>query len=586
MVSQPVVETATPSRIVPGRIRLLPDALINRIAAGEVIERPASVVKELVENALDAGATRIDTALASRGAWSITVSDDGEGMAPDDLALAFQRHATSKLAALDDLDRLATLGFRGEALPSIAAVSRVRAASARAGAGEGAEVWLDGGLLQRSAPCAARPGTTIEVADLFAHTPARRKFLKSASTELSHICAVVQQHALARPDVAFAVDHEGRRVIEYPAAVTTTERLIQVYGRGLVDERLAPVRLRRGEIEVEGWCSRPDLARATRRGQEWFVNGRPVRHPLFLRAVDQAYATRLMAGRHPIVVLFVRIPPAEVDVNVHPAKRDVRFARPDDVIRVVIEALGEALSRDEIGREPAAPSPGVAGERSGQSDAVWEAPGTYVRSARPDDAVEPPMLGIGPSVRFLGQFDRTYLLAEIDGVLRVIDQHAAHERVLYERLLADYAASRREMQPLLVPETCEYPPDQAGAILERLDLLRDVGVDIEPFGTGRFVVRAVPAVIAGADWRALVWAMVDALISDDAMESPAPPHRLLATVACHAAIKAHQRLETETMAALLRDVVATPRNATCPHGRPVALTWTRSDLERAFGRRG
>jgi DNA mismatch repair protein MutL len=209
-----------------------------------------------------------------------------------------------------------------------------------------------------------------------------------------------------------------------------------------------------------------------------------------------------------------------------------------------------------------------------------------VRSARSDDAVEPPMLGIGPSVRFLGQFDRTYLLAEIDGVLRVIDQHAAHERVLYERLLADYAASRRETQPLLVPETCEYPPDQAGAILERLDLLRDVGVDIEPFGSGRFVVRAVPAAIAGADWRALVWAMVDALISDDAMESPAPPHRLLATVACHAAIKAHQRLEAETMAALLRDVVATPRNATCPHGRPVALTWTRSDLERAFGRRG
>jgi DNA mismatch repair protein MutL len=594
MVSQPVVETVTPPRIVPGRIRLLPDALINRIAAGEVIERPASVVKELVENALDAGATRIDTALASRGAWSITVSDDGEGMAPDDLALAFQRHATSKLAALDDLDRLATLGFRGEALPSIAAVSRVRAASARAGAGEGAEVWLDGGLLQRSAPCAARPGTTIEVDDLFGHTPARRKFLKSASTELSHICAVVQQHALARPDVAFAVDHEGRRVIEYPAAVTTTERLIQVYGRGLVDERLAPVRLRRGEIEVEGWCSRPDLARATRRGQEWFVNGRPVRHPLFLRAVDQAYATRLMAGRHPIVVLFVRIPPAEVDVNVHPAKRDVRFARPDDVIRVVIEALGEALSRYEIGgrilvpfnREPAAPSPGAAGERPGQSDTVWEAPGTYVRSARSDDAVEPPMLGIGPSVRFLGQFDRTYLLAEIDGVLRVIDQHAAHERVLYERLLADYAASRRETQPLLVPETCEYPPDQAGAILERLDLLRDVGVDIEPFGSGRFVVRAVPAAIAGADWRVLVWAMVDALTSDDAMESPAPPHRLLATVACHAAIKAHQRLETETMAALLRDVVATPRNATCPHGRPVALTWTRADLERAFGRRG
>ncbi|MBI3607520.1 MAG: DNA mismatch repair endonuclease MutL [Nitrospirae bacterium] len=575
-----LVEPQSPPPTSTGRIRLLPDALINRIAAGEVIERPASVVKELLENALDAGATRVDVALGSRELWSITVSDDGEGMSPDDLAIAFQRHATSKITDLTDFDHLATLGFRGEALPSIASVSRVRAVSARHGAAEGAEVRLDGGRLDRIAPCAARPGTTIDVTDLFVHTPARKKFLKSASTELSHICSVLQQHALARPDVAFTVRYDGRAVIEYPPAATPAERLAQVYGRELVDERLIPVRLRRGNVEVTGWCSEPDLARATRRGQEWFVNGRPVRHPLFLRAVDQAYATRLMTGRHPLAVVFVRVPPSEVDVNVHPAKREVRFARPDDVSRALAEALGEAVSRSEIGRVTPVVPPAPVGD-----DAVREAPPAYV-GVRPSERHEAVALPIGPTIRFLGQFDRTFLLAEVDGELRIIDQHAAHERVLYERMLADYTAARRESQPLLVPETCEYPPDQACAIAERLDLLRDVGVEIEPFGSGSFVIRSVPASLVHADWRALVWAMVDTLIADDAMESPEPPHRLLATLACHAAVKAHQRLEAETMSALLRDVVATPRNATCPHGRPVALTWTLYDLERAFGRRG
>lgn len=578
------IESLAPPPVSTGRIRLLPDALINRIAAGEVIERPASVVKELVENALDAGATRVDVALGSRESWSITVSDDGEGMSPGDLALAFQRHATSKITDLADFDRLATLGFRGEALPSVAAVSRVRAVSARAGTAEGSEVHLDGGRLDRIAPCAARPGTTIDVTDLFVHTPARKKFLKSTSTELSHICSVLQQHALARPDVGFTLRHEGRAVIEYPPAANPAERLAQVYGRNLVDERLMPISLRRGGVEVTGWCSEPDIARATRRGQEWFVNGRPVRHPLFLRAVDQAYATRLMTGRHPIAVVFVRVPPSEVDVNVHPAKREVRFARPDDVFRALAEALGEAVSRSEIGRARETP---VALPATAGAGTVREAPPAYVGViVNESRGVDTAALPVGPTIRFLGQFDRTYLVAEVDGDLRIIDQHAAHERVLYERMLADYAAGRRETQSLLVPETYEYPPDQACAILERLDLLRDVGVEIEPFGSASVVIRAVPASLSQTDWRALVWAMVDALIADDAMESPDPPHRMLATLACHAAVKAHQRLEVEAMTTLLRDVVATPRNATCPHGRPVALTWTLYDLERAFGRRG
>lgn len=577
-----------------GRIRLLPDGLINRIAAGEVIDRPASVVKELVENALDAGAGRIDVELSCRDAWSMTVADDGEGMSAEDLALAFQRHATSKLSDLADFDRLTTLGFRGEALPSIAAVSRVRAASARPSADTGAEIALDGGTVERRGPCAPRAGTIIEVTDLFVHTPARKKFLKSTSTELGHICSVLQQHALARPDVAWRATHEGRVLLDYPAADTAVERMAQIYGRSIVADRLLPVTLRRGSVDVRGWCSRPDVARASRRGQEWFVNGRPVRHPLFLRAVDQAYATRLMSGRYPIAVLFLDVPPAEIDVNVHPAKRDVRFARPDDIARLLIEAVGESLAAVEIGRGAVTVSPPPARSPWIAVDGVRDAPPAY-GSARADIRVdvtpvdrELPTEGLrlGPSIRFLGQFDATYLIAEIDGDLRVIDQHAAHERVLYERLIADYASARTAIQPVLVPETFEFPPDQACLIAERLDRLREVGVDIEPFGGAAFVLRAAPAILSGADWRALVWAMVETLIGDDLMESPEPPHRLLATVACHAAIKAHQRLDVETVTALLRDVMATPRNTTCPHGRPVALTWTLADLERSFGRRG
>jgi len=323
----------------------LPDALVDRIAAGEVIERPASVVKELIENALDAGARRIDVETACPGLWSITVSDDGEGMAPEDLALAFERHATSKIGALEDLDVLTTLGFRGEALPSIASVARVRASSARRGSADGAEIEIDGGRLVRRAPSPPRVGTTMAVTDLFAHTPARRKFLKSASTELSHVCTVVQQHALARPDVTFALTHEGRSVLAYPATRDLVERLAQVYGREAARERLLPVRRARGALEVFGYCSRPEIDRATRKGQDWYVNGRPVRHPVFLRAVDQAYATRLMTGRHPVVALFLRMPGSEVDVNVHPAKREVRFAHPDEVGRLVTAAIAEALAR-------------------------------------------------------------------------------------------------------------------------------------------------------------------------------------------------------------------------------------------------
>jgi DNA mismatch repair protein MutL len=565
--------------------------LIDRIAAGEVVERPASVVKELVENALDAGARRIDVATACRGAWSLTVSDDGEGMAPDDLRLAFERHATSKIGSLDDLDRLTTLGFRGEALPSIAAVARVRATSAPRGATEGAEIELDGGRVVRRAPSAPRPGTVIAVHDLFVHTPARHKFLKSSSTELSHVCAVLQQHALGHPGVSFALTHEGRSVLEYPAARDLADRLAQVYGRDAVGERLIPVRGARGLLEVVGYCSRPEIDRATRKNQEWYVNGRPVRHPVFFRAVDQAYATRLMTGRHPVVVLCLRMPAAEVDVNVHPSKREVRFARPDDVARLLTTALQGALSAADL--------PAPSGARSLEVDVelgrnvtsaepmIGEPPAMYrpvvpsTRGADPSHAFE-----LGPLFRYFGQYDRTYLVAEVDGELRVIDQHAAHERVLYERLVAEHLRGASVSQPLLISETCEYPADQALAIGERLDVLREAGIDIEPFGTNTFVVRAVPALLAGAQWRTLVREMVEALSDDDATESREPVHRLLATAACHAAVKAHQRLEDATTIALLRDLVSTPRNATCPHGRPVSLRFAPSDLERSFGRRG
>jgi DNA mismatch repair protein MutL len=565
--------------------------LIDCIAAGEVVERPASVVKELVENALDAGSSRIDVETAYRDAWSITVSDDGEGMSPDDLGLAFERHATSKIGSLEDLDRLTTLGFRGEALPSIAAIARVRVASARRGATEGAEIALDGGRVISRAPSSPRSGTVIAVHDLFVHTPVRQKFLKSPNTELSHISAVVQQHALAHPDVAFALTHDGRGVLEYPAVRDLAGRLAQVYGGETMGERLILVKGARGPLEVFGYCSLPEIGRATRKSQDWYVNGRPVRHPVFLRAVDQAYATRLMTGRHPVVVLFLRLPASDVDVNVHPAKREVRFARPDEVARLLTTALHEALSAADL---PGTSEPhtlevdvDLHRESASEHSRVGEAPVAY-RSVVPSRHVAEPghVLALGPLFRYFGQFDRTYLVAEVDGELRVMDQHAAHERVLYERLLVEHTRGASARQPLLIPETCDYPADQALAIRERLDVLREAGIDIEAFGTNTFVIRAVPALLAGVQWRALVYEMVDALVDDDATESRDPLHRLLATAACHAAVKAHQRVDDETTVALLRDLMSTPRNATCPHGRPISLRFTPADLERAFGRRG
>ncbi|HET8761270.1 MAG TPA: DNA mismatch repair endonuclease MutL, partial [Nitrospiria bacterium] len=379
----------------------MPNALVDRIAAGEVIERPASVVKELIENALDAGARRIDVETACPGGlWSITVSDDGEGMAQDDLTLAFERHATSKIGSLEDLDALSTLGFRGEALPSIASVARVRASSARRGAMDGAEIELDGGRVVRRAPSPPRVGTTMAVTDLFVHTPARRKFLKSASTELSHVCAAVQQHALARPEVAFSVTYEGRRVAEYPAARDLAERLIQVYGREAARDRLIPVRRAQGPVEVLGYCSRPEIDRATRKGQDWYVNGRPVRHPVFLRAVDQAYATRLMTGRHPVVALFLQMPGSEVDVNVHPAKREVRFAHPDEVARLVTKAIEEALARLDA-QPPHATLPGERSTETLSGDGMAAEPLAEYRSLVVDvsDAATPALPALGPLFR-------------------------------------------------------------------------------------------------------------------------------------------------------------------------------------------
>jgi DNA mismatch repair protein MutL len=580
-------EFLSSSGVTTGRIRRLPDALVDRIAAGEVIERPASVVKELIENALDAGARRIDVETACPGLWSITVSDDGEGMVPDDLALAFERHATSKLGRLEDLDVLTTLGFRGEALPSIASVARVRAASARQGNADGAEIEIDGGRVVRRAPSPARAGTVIAVTDLFAHTPARQKFLKSTTTELSNISAVIQQHALARPEVAFSLTHEGRSTLAYPSARDLAERLGQVYGREAAAGRLLAVRGARGGMEVLGYCSRPEVDRATRKSQDWYVNGRPVRHPVFLRAVDQAYATRLMTGRHPVVVLFLHMPGSEVDVNVHPAKREVRFARPDDVARLVTSAIGEALSR--LDTQPSGGATlGESSPDTATGEGVVSERGPAYRSLEflASEPAAPSLPAMGPLFRYFGQFDRTYLLAEVDGELRVIDQHAAHERVLYERLVAAHALGDQTIQPLLIPEPCEYPADQALAIQERLDVLRGAGIDIEPFGANTFVVRAVPALLAGSAWRTLVRELVEALIDDEPVESPDPIHRVLATAACHAAVTAHQRLDDDTTLALVRDLVATPRNATCPHGRPVSLRFSPADLERAFGRRG
>jgi DNA mismatch repair protein MutL len=597
-------------------IRRLSERIVNRIAAGEVIERPAAAVKELVENAIDAGARRIRVSLAGGGIDRIEVSDDGIGMSAEDLALAVERHCTSKLSD-ETLVAIATLGFRGEALPSIGAAARLCLTS-RPRDGEAWRLRVEGGVLSPAAPCAGPPGTQVLVEDLFFATPARRKFLKSPRVEAGHAEIAVRRLALATPQVAFRMEIEGRVVLDLPSQDRAARVLaiLSEEGGESVPQGLLALDGARDGASLQGFACGPAVHRGTVNGQFLVVNGRPVADPVLRTAVRVAYRQVLEQGRHAVVALFLEIPPDRLDVNVHPAKTELRFADPASIRALVIGSLGRALSggAGAVGVSPTS----LTQRRAGA--AIWYPPEPPVAPARP--AFQHAATGHGfaetglalsdrPSVRTLdapppGRQDEaahplgaavaqvldTYVIAVAgDGSLVLVDQHAAHERLTHERLRAQYLDGTVRAQRLLLPEVVDLPARQAARLLDHADSLSAFGLEIEPFGGGAVLLRAVPALLGNPDPPALLRDLAEEL-SDDDLASPEQARTLdgrldavIARMACHGSIRAGRTLNAVEMDQLLRQMEATPRAATCSHGRPTYLKLSRAEIERLFGRR-
>ncbi len=597
-------------------IRRLSERIVNRIAAGEVIERPAAAVKELVENAIDAGAGRIRVSLAGGGIDRIEVSDDGIGMSAEDLALAVERHCTSKLSD-ETLVAIATLGFRGEALPSIGAAARLCLTS-RPRDGEAWRLRVEGGVLSPAVPCAGPPGTQVLVEDLFFATPARRKFLKSPRVEAGHAEIAVRRLALATPQVAFRMEIEGRVVLDLPSQDRAARVLAILSDEGgeSVPQGLLALDGARDGASLRGFACGPAVHRGTVNGQFLVVNGRPVADPVLRTAVRVAYRQVLEQGRHAVVALFLDIPPDRLDVNVHPAKTELRFADPASIRALVIGSLGRALSggAGAVGVSPTS----LTQRRAGA--AIWYPPEPPVAPARP--AFQHAATGHGfaetglalsdrPSVRTsdapppgrqdeaahplgaaVAQVLDTYVIAVAgDGSLVLVDQHAAHERLTHERLRAQYLDGTVRAQRLLLPEVVDLPARQAARLLDHADSLSAFGLEIEPFGGGAVLLRAVPALLGNPDPLALLRDLAEEL-SDDDLASPEQARTLdgrldavIARMACHGSIRAGRTLNAAEMDQLLRQMEATPRAATCSHGRPTYLKLSRAEIERLFGRR-
>jgi DNA mismatch repair protein MutL len=601
------------------RIQLLSPGLVNQIAAGEVVERPASVVKELVENALDAGAGAIQVDVDEGGLALVRVADDGCGMGPDDALLALERHATSKLRDAEGLHAILTMGFRGEALPAIASVARLRLDTCDADGGPGTRLVVEGGaVVERGAIGRAR-GTTIEVRDLFFNTPARRKFMKSPAAEAGHATEAVIRLALARRDVGFTLRSGGRVVLASPAGATLADRALAALGREAAS-RLVAVDGVRGDLRVTGGVTAPDHSEATSRAAYLFVNGRFVRDRSVAHAVLRAYAGVLPPGRHPASILFVEMPPGRVDVNVHPQKLEVRFQDAREVIDAVHHAVAAALrsapwlkhgggqpppAAEEAGGAPPTPHAAeataafLAGLRAGLPARAPEpitaplpfggAPPPAPFSPAPAGPAGPgaPAPGYFGALRYIGQHARTYLLCEAPGgALVVVDQHASHERLLFHRLGVAWRERALAVQPLLVPEIVALPPGPARALEGAAPELAALGLEVEPFGGESFAVKALPAALAGVDLAALLRDLGQQIEqAERGTALDAAVHDLLATMACHAAIRANQEIGPEEARALLAGLDAIDFKGRCPHGRPVVFEIPAADLEKRVGRR-
>ena len=582
----------------PPRIRRLPETTANRIAAGEVVERPAAAVKEMVENALDAGARRIAVTLEGGGIERILVEDDGCGMSPDDLALAVERHATSKLPEEATLFRIATLGFRGEALPSIGAVARLSITSRPAG-GAAHRIAVDGGRVADVAPASGAPGTRVEVRDLFFATPARRKFLRHPRAEAEQAIDAVRRLALAWPGVAFRVESDGREALNLPAA-DWEARIRQILGPDFAAAAV-PVEAVTTTLDLRGLAALPSHTRATSVAQHLVVNSRPVRDPLLRIALRVAYRDVIEPGRHPAAALFLDIPPESVDVNVHPMKTELRFREAEHVKSALISALRRALAVG-AGTAVAVPSLPPATGAPGFAEAplsLAPPPGAPMVQRALGLAAPPPGMPAprevpaerGPEAHPLGravaQILDTYIVAEAaDGALVLVDQHAAHERLTHEALAAQLVEGGVRAQPLLLPAVVDLPAGDAERLLGAAEMLARLGLEIEGFGAGAVLVRALPALLGAPDPAPLLKDLAEQLAeTGDAAALRDRLDAAVARLACHGSIRAGRRLRPEEMDALLRQMEATPRAATCSHGRPTVLRLDAAALERMFGRR-
>lgn len=595
-------------------IRRLPETLVNRIAAGEVVERPASALKELVENAIDAGATRIAVNLGEGGLGRIEVTDDGCGMTPDEMALALERHATSKLPD-EAIEKVATLGFRGEALPSIASVARLTLESRVRGAEQGWSRVVDHGSLNAEGPAALPPGTRVRVENLFAKVPARRKFLRTERSEYAGCLDVVRRLAMARPDIHFTLEHNGRRILGLQGGEGVESRVAQIVDRALADNGVI-IDLRRGEMRLTGITGLPTFNRGVGDHQYLFVNGRPVKDRLLTGAVRGAYAGMLARDRHAVLALFLELPSEDVDVNVHPAKTEVRFRDSAAVRGFIVSGLREALATGDkrsaqtpdagaMSRwqtEPSASEPAPA-LRSIFAGRDWTAPRPSVREpapvwrssqadvldlpqgrAEPAEPVEPETaeypLGVAR-----GQVAQTYIVAEAADGLVIVDQHAAHERLVLERLRSAREASAAASQALLMPEVVELEEPACDRLEEQVERFAEFGLITERFGPAAMLVRALPATLSNADPAALLRDLADDLAEHgESLLLGERIEHVLATMACHGSVRAGRTLSVAEMNALLREMERTPRSGQCNHGRPTWVKLSMSDVEKLFGR--
>jgi DNA mismatch repair protein MutL len=577
-------------------IRRLSEQVVNRIAAGEVVERPASALKELVENAIDAGASRIAVTLDQGGIGRIEVADDGSGMARDEIALALERHATSKLPG-DSIEAVETLGFRGEALPSIASVARVTIESRVRGA-DGWSRIVDNGALDGEGPAALPPGTRVTVEDLFARVPARRKFLRSERSEYAACLDVVKRLAMARPDIGFSLDHDGRRTLAVQPGEDRPARVAALTDRDLAENSLA-VDYSRGAARLGGVAGLPTFNRGVADHQYLFVNGRPVKDRLLIGAVRAAYQDLLARDRHPVLALFIDLPGEEVDVNVHPAKTEVRFRDPGNIRGLIVGGLRHAL--DEAGHRSAqrpsmsalgnwqpapARSPSFPLPAPGQS-AVWDAQQPYAPQARAEPAIEAvPEARSFPLGVARGQVAATYIVAEAEDGLVLVDQHAAHERLVLERMRRAMANGGVARQALLLPEVVELDEAAADRIEARLAEFAELGLELERFGPRAILVRATPALLGAGDVKGLVSDLADELAAfDGALSLKEKLDLVAATMACHGSVRAGRLLSVAEMNALLREMEVTPHSGQCNHGRPTWVKLAHGDIEKLFGRR-